>query len=75
MTKSLCRGPFDRREFLQAGALGIGGLTLSGLFAELDPAAQEALDWFRTYIPERTLYNWQNAAAKLVAQDLRERMN
>jgi hypothetical protein len=39
----------------------------------LEPAAQEALDWFRTYIPERTLYNWQNAAAKLVAQDLRER--
>jgi hypothetical protein len=41
----------------------------------LDPASQEALAWFRTYIPERTLYNWQNAAAKLVAQDLRERMN
>lgn len=39
----------------------------------LDPAEQEALDWFRTYVPERTLYNWQNAAARLVAQDLRER--
>ncbi|RME43013.1 MAG: hypothetical protein D6791_16460 [Chloroflexi bacterium] len=39
----------------------------------LDPASREALDWFRTYVPERTLYNWQNAAAKLVAQDLRER--
>ena len=39
----------------------------------LDPAAEEALDWFRTYVPERTLYNWQNAAAKLVAQDLREK--
>lgn len=39
----------------------------------LDPAEQEALDWFRTYVPERTLYNWQNAAAKLVAQDIRER--
>ena len=44
-------------------------------YDDLDPTAQEALDWFRTYIPERTLYNWQNAAAKLVAQDLRERMN
>lgn len=41
----------------------------------LDPAAQEALEWLRTYIPERTLYNWQNAAARLVAQNLRERMN
>lgn len=40
----------------------------------LDETEQEALDWLRTYIPERTLYNWQNAAAKLVAQDLRERM-
>jgi hypothetical protein len=39
----------------------------------LDPPAQEALEWFRTYVPERTLYNWQNAAARLVAQDLRER--
>jgi len=32
------------------------------------------LDWFRTYVPERTLYNWKNAAAKLVAQDLREQI-
>jgi hypothetical protein len=39
----------------------------------LDPTEQEALDWFRTYVPERTLHNWQNAAARLVAQDLRER--
>lgn len=34
---------------------------------------KEALDWFRSQVPERTLYNWQNAAAALVAQDLRER--
>jgi hypothetical protein len=31
------------------------------------------LDWFRAQVPERTLHNWQNAAAALVAQDLRER--
>ncbi|MEZ4736649.1 MAG: hypothetical protein R3E79_56935 [Caldilineaceae bacterium] len=37
-----------------------------------DPASQEALDWLRTQVPERTLYNWQTAAAKLVAQYLRE---
>ncbi len=41
----------------------------------LSPDAQEALGWFRTYVPERTLYNWQNAAAKLVAKDLREGHN
>jgi hypothetical protein len=38
----------------------------------LDPAAGEALSWFQAQVPERTLYNWQKAAARLVAQDLRE---
>jgi hypothetical protein len=38
----------------------------------LDPAAHQALAWFQTQVPERTLHNWQNAAARLVAQDLRE---
>ena len=37
-------------------------------------ATREVLDWFRVQVPERTLYNWQNAAAKLIAQDLREQM-
>ena len=33
-------------------------------------------DWiFRAAVPERTLYNWQTTAARLVAQDLRERMS
>jgi hypothetical protein len=39
----------------------------------MDPTARAALDWFRAQVPERTLYNWQSAAAKLVAHDLRER--
>jgi hypothetical protein len=38
-----------------------------------DPASRAALDWFRTSVPERTLYNWQTAATRLVAQDLRGR--
>jgi hypothetical protein len=38
-----------------------------------DEAYEAALDWFRTQVPERTLYNWQTAAARLVARDLRER--
>lgn len=37
----------------------------------LDHIAQQAHDWFGTMVPERTLHNWQNTAAKLVAQDLR----
>lgn len=41
----------------------------------LPPAAQEALAWFHAQVPERTLHNWQTAAAKLVAKDLREGLN
>jgi hypothetical protein len=37
----------------------------------LDPTARQALEWLRTYVPERTLYNWQSAATKLVAKELR----
>ena len=39
---------------------------------DLAPEEQEALNWFQAYVPERTLYNWQNAGAKLVANDLWE---
>lgn len=42
---------------------------------DLDEPAEAALEWFQSQVPERTLYNWQKAAAKLVAQDLRERLN
>ncbi|MEZ4671862.1 MAG: hypothetical protein R3E39_28495 [Anaerolineae bacterium] len=41
---------------------------------EVDADTQRVLEWFRIAVPERTLYNWQNAAARLVAQDLREQM-
>lgn len=37
-----------------------------------DEEYEEVLAWFRSQIPERTLYNWQTAAARLVARDLRE---
>ncbi len=42
---------------------------------DLDPATKEALEWFQSQVPERTLYNWQKAAARLIAQDLRERLH
>ncbi len=35
-----------------------------------EPIAQRALEWLAVQVPERTLYNWQNAAAKLIAADL-----
>lgn len=40
----------------------------------LKPHEAAALDWFQVEVPERTLHNWQNAAAKLVAQDLQEQL-
>jgi hypothetical protein len=40
-----------------------------------DPVASKALEWFHLYVPERTLHNWQTAATKLIAQDLREMRN
>ncbi|HAV78129.1 MAG TPA: hypothetical protein DCX53_12340 [Anaerolineae bacterium] len=33
---------------------------------------KDALVWFQSFVPERTLHNWQNAAAKLIANDLWE---
>ncbi|SDI33054.1 hypothetical protein SAMN05421505_14437 [Sinosporangium album] len=32
---------------------------------------RRAFEWFVTQVPERTLYNWQKTAAKLIADDLR----
>jgi len=40
---------------------------------QLDQASKDALDWFRTYVPERTCYNWQNAGSRLIATSLREK--
>lgn len=37
----------------------------------LDPVARRALAWFVDQVPERTLHNWQAAAARIVATELR----
>lgn len=41
---------------------------------EKSPAGseKEAADWFQAFVPERTLHNWQNAGAKLIANELWE---
>ena len=39
---------------------------------ELKSYEKEALAWFQSFVPERTLHNWQNTAAKLIANDLWE---
>ncbi|GAB4584483.1 hypothetical protein [Nocardia sp. IFM 10818] len=38
---------------------------------DLDPVSRRALAWFVDQVPERTLHNWQNSAAKLIAAQLR----
>lgn len=43
--------------------------------SSLDDTSRRAFDWLRRYVPERTLYNWQNAAARVVARDLRARVD
>ncbi|NJN18143.1 MAG: hypothetical protein HC822_18690 [Oscillochloris sp.] len=50
--------------------VGLKPYSRRGNANNLDPLAQQALDWL-AQVPERTLYNWQNAAARLIAADLR----
>jgi hypothetical protein len=38
---------------------------------DLDPTCRRALSWFVDQVPQRTLHNWQNAAARIIAQQLR----
>lgn len=33
---------------------------------------KEAIEWFQAFVPERTLHNWQNSGARLIANDLWE---
>lgn len=54
---------------------GIKPFSRRMIYDDLDSTAQEALNWFQMQIPERTLYNWQSTASKLVAQDIREQHN
>ena len=39
---------------------------------DLHSYEKDALEWFQSFVPERTLHNWQNTAAKLIANDLWE---
>jgi hypothetical protein len=51
--------------------LGLKPYTRYADYDSLDEVSHAALDWFQTSVPERTLHNWQNAAAKLIAEDIR----
>lgn len=51
--------------------IGLKPYSRRASYDEVDPEVKQALAWFRNQIPERTLYNWQTAAAVLVAEYLR----
>ena len=55
--------------------LGLKPYTRRADYDSLDDTSRAALDWFQTSVPERTLHNWQNAAAKLIAEDIRRHTN
>ncbi|MBB4908148.1 hypothetical protein [Actinophytocola algeriensis] len=51
--------------------VGVRPYSVRTKVTELDPVARRALAWFVDQVPERTLHNWQAAAAKIVAAELR----
>ncbi|HEX6354321.1 hypothetical protein [Actinophytocola sp.] len=51
--------------------VGVRPYSVRTKVTELDPVARRALAWFADHVPERTLHNWQAAAAKIVATELR----
>jgi hypothetical protein len=53
--------------------IGLKPYSLTHSVDTLDATSQTALEWLRASVPERTLHNWQNAAARLIAQELREK--
>ncbi|MCV7282993.1 hypothetical protein H7J88_25490 [Mycolicibacterium flavescens] len=52
--------------------VGVRAYAQSATAAGLDPVARQAWQWFVTEVPQRSLHNWQNAAARLIAADLRD---
>jgi hypothetical protein len=51
--------------------VGVRAYAQNATAAGLDPLAREAWKWLVTDVPQRSLHNWQNAAARLIAVELR----
>lgn len=54
--------------------VGVRAYAQNATPAGLDPTARQAWQWLVTEVPQRSLHNWQNAAARLIAADLRGRV-
>ncbi len=50
---------------------GVRAYAQNATAAGLDPVARQAWQWLVTEVPQRSLHNWQNAGARLIAADLR----
>jgi hypothetical protein len=55
--------------------VGVRAYAQNATASGLDPTARQAWQWFVTEVPQRSLHNWQNAAARLIAADLRGRVS
>ncbi|HUQ00737.1 MAG TPA: hypothetical protein VM093_09790 [Aeromicrobium sp.] len=51
--------------------VGVRAYAQNSTAAGLDPVARQAWQWLVTEVPQRSLHNWQNAAARLIAVELR----
>lgn len=51
--------------------VGVRAYAQNATAAGLDPVARQAWQWFVTEVPQRSLHNWQNSAARVIAADLR----
>lgn len=54
--------------------VGVRAYAQNATAAGLDPLARQAWQWFVTEVPQRSLHNWQNAAARVIATDLRSHL-
>ncbi|WP_370330163.1 hypothetical protein [Mycolicibacterium hippocampi] len=50
---------------------GVRAYAQNATAAGLDPVARQAWHWLVAEVPQRSLHNWQNAAARVIATDLR----
>ncbi|QUR68639.1 hypothetical protein [Mycobacterium spongiae] len=55
--------------------VGVRAYAQNATASGLDPTARQAWQWLVTEVPQRSLHNWQNAAARLIAADLRGRVS
>ena len=54
--------------------VGVRAYAQNATASGLDPTARQAWQWFVTAVPQRSLHNWQNSAARLIAAHLRARV-